>query len=64
VVDVKKETMAVDAELHADEEKLLLENGSKQTDLWGINIYPGEKWEKYFYAFAYTARNPLHINKQ
>jgi hypothetical protein len=40
VVDVKKERMAVDAELHADEEALLLEGGSEQADLWGINLYP------------------------
>jgi hypothetical protein len=40
VVDVKKEIMAVDAELHADQEALLLEKGSRQEDLWGINIYP------------------------
>jgi hypothetical protein len=40
VVDVKREIMAVDAELHADEEACLLENGSDQRDLWGINLYP------------------------
>ena len=40
VVDIEKEIMAVDAELHADEEAELLENGSKQENLWGINIYP------------------------
>jgi hypothetical protein len=40
VVDVKREIMAVDAELHADEEAYLLENGSDQRDLWGINLYP------------------------
>lgn len=40
VVDVKKEVMVVDAEMHADEEKYLLEYGSKQDDLWGINFYP------------------------
>jgi hypothetical protein len=40
VIDVKKEIMAVDAELHADQEALLLEKGSRQEDLWGINIYP------------------------
>ncbi len=39
VVDVENEIMAVDAELHSDEEALLLENGSKQKDLWGINLY-------------------------
>ena len=41
VVDVKKEILAVDAELHADLEKQLLESGSRQSDLWGINLYPG-----------------------
>jgi hypothetical protein len=40
VVDVAHEIMAVDAELHADEEALLIERGSDQTDLWGINLYP------------------------
>jgi len=41
VVDVAREMMAVDAELHADEEALLIERGSDQADLWGINLYPG-----------------------
>ena len=40
VVDTEKNIMAVDADMHAQEEALLLENGSKQENLWGINIYP------------------------
>lgn len=40
VVDVDRKIMAVDGELHADEEALLLENGSLQRNLWGINLYP------------------------
>ncbi len=40
VVDVEREILAVDAELHADLEAMMLEKGSKQKDLWGINIYP------------------------
>lgn len=40
VVDVQKNILAVDAELHSDLEALLLEKGSKQKDLWGINFYP------------------------
>jgi hypothetical protein len=40
VVDVDRGILAVDAELHSDLEALLLENGSKQKDLWGINFYP------------------------
>jgi hypothetical protein len=41
VVDVARDIMVVDAELHSDEEALLIGNGSDQTDLWGINLYPG-----------------------
>lgn len=40
VVDIERCIMAVDAELHSDEEALLLENGSEQRHLWGINLYP------------------------
>ena len=40
VVDVERKIMAVGGELHADEEALLIENGSEQKNLWGINIYP------------------------
>ena len=39
VVDIDKEIMAVGADLHADEEAVLLEKGSDQQDLWGINYY-------------------------
>ena len=40
VVDVDRGIMAVDGELHADEEELLLTHGSIQASLWGINLYP------------------------
>lgn len=40
VVDINREIMVIDAELHADEEAKLLEMGSKQQNLWGINLYP------------------------
>ncbi len=40
VVDIEQETVAIDAELHSDLEAFLLENGSKQKNLWGINLYP------------------------
>ena len=39
VVDIEKEIMAIGGELHADEEALLLENGSVQENLWGINLH-------------------------
>ena len=40
VVDVDRELIAIDAELHSDLEALLLADGSKQKNLWGINFYP------------------------
>ena len=40
VVDVEQEIMVVDAEVHADEECFLLEQGSDQGNLWGINLHP------------------------
>ena len=40
VVDVQKSIIGLDAELHADIEKELLQQGSEQADLWGINLYP------------------------
>lgn len=43
VVDVEKELLGIDAELHADIEQLFLDNGSKQENLWGINLYPEEE---------------------
>lgn len=42
VVDVGRGVMAVGGELHSDEEAILLEDGSRQGDLWGINLYPAE----------------------
>ena len=40
VVDIQKMIIGLDAELHADIEKELLQQGSEQADLWGINLYP------------------------
>ncbi len=40
VIDIEKNELALDAELHSDLEALLIENGSSQKYLWGINIYP------------------------
>lgn len=42
VVDVARGVLAVGGELHADAEAALLEAGSAQADLWGINLYPGQ----------------------
>ncbi len=40
VVDVDLGIMAIGGELHADEEAMLIDAGSAQSDVWGINLYP------------------------
>src|SRR3989338_7291728 len=47
VVDIDREIIAVDAELHSDLEALLLEDGSRQQSLWGINLYPQLQGEQF-----------------
>ena|SRR5581483_847728 len=41
-VDVAKKILILDMGMHADGEAYLLERGSLQKDLWGINLYPAE----------------------
>ncbi len=43
VVDVERGVMAISGELHSDEEAALIEDGSAQEHLWGINLYPAEQ---------------------
>ena len=40
VVDLERGIMAIGGELHSDEEAVLLDQGSAQRNLWGINLYP------------------------
>jgi hypothetical protein len=42
VVDVDRSVMAIGGELHSDEEAALIDDGSGQPSLWGINLYPAE----------------------
>jgi len=47
VIDIEKDIMAIGGELHADEEQILLEQDSKQENLWGINLYPSKTGEDF-----------------
>lgn len=50
VVDIERQVLAIAGELHSDQEALLIDDGSRQDDLWGINLYPGrpaEEWIEY-----------------
>ena len=40
VVDIRHNILAGGGEMHADCEEALLDNGSRQADLWGSNWYP------------------------
>lgn len=39
VVDVKRAIIVAGMAMHSDGEEVLLEAGSKQANLWGINLY-------------------------
>ena len=47
VADVKRGLLAVDADLHSDLERLLLEDGSAQENLWGFNLWVEEEGEDF-----------------
>lgn len=47
VVDVEQGIMAIGGELHSDEEAVLLDQGSAQRHLWGINIYPDKPLDEW-----------------
>lgn len=48
VVDVEKEIMAIDAEMHVDLEQFLIEKeNSEPKNLWGINIHPDFEGENF-----------------
>lgn len=63
VVDVEKGIMAIGGELHADEEALLLEQGSKQENLWGINIYPALKGDDFIEFDSMINLRPAQNNR-
>ena len=43
VIDIDKKIIVVDGELHADEEALLIKNGSEQKNLWGLTFIRKKK---------------------
>ncbi len=44
VIDLETKTVALGGELHADQEAILLTQGSHQENLWGFNIYVAESF--------------------
>jgi hypothetical protein len=63
VVDIEQELMVVDAELHADEEAMLVQKGSIQTSLWGINLYPGLEGDDFLEYDSMINLRPSQANR-
>ncbi len=63
LVDIDKEIIAIDANLHSDEEALLIENGSKQENLWGINLYPEKEGDEFIEFDSMINLRPAYGNK-
>jgi hypothetical protein len=63
VVDIDRGLLAVDGELHSDLEALLLDDGSKQKDLWGINLYPEMQGEGFIEFDSVINMRPSQGNR-
>jgi hypothetical protein len=63
VVDCKRNILAIGAQMHADEEQMLLEDGSAQQDLWGINLYPEKSGEDFIEFDSMINLRPRQNNR-
>lgn len=63
VVDVRRRVIAIGGELHSDEESDLLDDGSRQEDLWGINLYPDERGEEWIEFDSMINLRPAQGNR-
>ncbi len=63
VVDVDRELLAVDAELHADLEAALLQDGAEQRSLWGINLYPEAQADQFIEFDSMINMRPSQANR-
>ncbi|MDP3244555.1 MAG: DUF5674 family protein [bacterium] len=63
VVDLEQEIIALGGELHADGEAMLLEQGSRQENIWGINIYPDKQRNEWIEYTSLINVRPTQGNK-
>jgi hypothetical protein len=63
VVDIENGIMMVDAPMHADQEAALLERGSKQAYLWGINLHSFEEGELFIEFDSWINLRPSSGNR-
>lgn len=50
-IDVANRIVIIDMPMHYEGEAYLLENGSKQKDIWGINLHPNDYGTNDFIEF-------------
>ena len=50
-VDIVRRVVVIDMDMHADGEAYLLDDGSQQADLWGINLHPQKYGTQDFIEF-------------
>lgn len=63
VVDVQRQIMALGGEMHADGERLLLDDGSRQEDLWGLNIFPDRSGDEFIEYTSLINIRPRQNNR-
>jgi len=63
VVDVERRIMAIGGGLHVDEQAMLLNHGSRQRDLWGINLYPAQHGSPDWLEFDSTINLRPPVNR-
>ncbi len=63
VVDIAQGIMAIGAEFHADEEEILIAEGSKREDCWGINLFPQKAKEDWIAFDSLINIKPVQNNR-
>jgi len=61
-VDIAKKIVIVDMPMHFEGEQELLQQGSKQSDLWGINLLPAKHGAKDFIVYDSMINIKIHHN--
>jgi len=64
VVDLQNKIIALGGELHADCEQMLLDQASRQENLWGFNIYPKKSKEERIEYTSFINIRPKQGNSQ
>jgi len=62
VVDVNRNVVALGGQWHTDANTVLLGDGSKQEDVWGLKIYPREKGDAVLEYISHINIRPTQNN--